>query len=71
MRGPSGGARAGTALPRARRARTAVATGATRGATSPSPAASPHARMKRLCEESSSDTESDGTIDVGREEEYR
>nr|XP_021135653.1 hairy/enhancer-of-split related with YRPW motif-like protein [Columba livia] len=26
--------------------------------------------MKRLCEESSSDTESDGTIDVGREEEY-
>ncbi|NWS42855.1 HEYL protein, partial [Probosciger aterrimus] len=27
--------------------------------------------MKRLCEESSSDTESDGTIDVGREEEYR
>lgn len=28
-------------------------------------------RMKRLCEESSSDTESDGTIDVGREEEYR
>lgn len=31
----------------------------------------PPARMKRLCEESSSDTESDGTIDVGREEEYR
>lgn len=28
-------------------------------------------RMKRLCEESSSDTESDGTIDVGKEEEYR
>lgn len=27
--------------------------------------------MKRLCEESSSDTESDGTIDVGKEEEYR
>lgn len=27
-------------------------------------------RMKRLCEESSSDTESDGTIDVGKEEEY-
>ncbi|NXC50613.1 HEYL protein, partial [Penelope pileata] len=26
--------------------------------------------MKRLCEESSSDTESDGTIDVGKEEEY-
>ncbi|XP_069731215.1 hairy/enhancer-of-split related with YRPW motif-like protein [Phaenicophaeus curvirostris] len=26
--------------------------------------------MKRLCEESGSDTESDGTIDVGREEEY-
>ncbi|NXA41437.1 HEYL protein, partial [Eudromia elegans] len=27
--------------------------------------------MKRLCEESSSDTESDGTIDVGKEEQYR
>ncbi|NWY01032.1 HEYL protein, partial [Nothoprocta ornata] len=26
--------------------------------------------MKRLCEESCSDTESDGTIDVGKEEEY-
>lgn len=40
---------------------------APRGRGRPAPAA----RMKRLCEESSSDTESDGTIDVGREEEYR
>lgn len=36
----------------------------------PAPRGSP-GRMKRLCEESSSDTESDGTIDVGKEEEYR